>query len=355
MHCPNCGILLEQKMNFCYSCGFDLRTIVKKDKVPAVQDVSLGDSCISLSKLFDDSAEIVKLIVRYSVFSNLLDFFTNIEQIENEVQNGNSSSVDTLNYIFNFDATMLNHDFDISIYSKISNVTINAVNDNIEDLKSFNENYFSFFDSFRIDDDGEQRFAVELQSIARNDMSVYYMNLISKINSLKSHQNYWNSMVRKDKSEDLASFAQYFGGGALAAAMPIIGIPVLVGKYFSDKNKEHQNNDKIDEIDKIFKDLIVYLFDSVAVKAGDCLTRIEGIIDKRFASLKSTIDDGLNHLNGGSLETKSALELHLWNRLKKSVDELEKDDDTKSFFSGLLNENISSELKTLLKERYYGS
>ena len=220
-----------------------------------------------------------------------------------ELDGGEDSLLDAVSIFANYDFHNAMRDIEPRRMRGPAEEVMRCVNAFIEVFSNVSVRNRSLFEGLTV---GEQ----QIKSLADSMSSIIKKNIgadLSKMASYHSRVAARKSLLESNNKEDMAGLAQWFGAGALAVAMPVVGIPALAGKFFMGRSK----NEKIEQEWQALAEAHDAAIDLACDIAGEfeaIESDIEALLREKFVNLIQMSISSIQKNGGLSEEEWSGLE-----------------------------------------------
>lgn len=308
MFCPNCGTKSHDNAKFCYNCGFNLTPISDENsQIATRQSSSMGEKANNVFSIIKNKVSNALSSNDYSynveqyiddnviqqkvIFYILLPNFVNSNSYLNDLFQNHDNNIsdeeklesfkEAVNHILDLNIYEWKGDLEYDIFKSMCDSIIDDINSQTQQIIN-NHGLGNIFSNLIIEESSKFNFSNQIYQIFLQKVSNTYSSLLTGIQSLQSKKHIWNDINDSKVGDNVLSAVLNFAGGALAVANPLIGIPMLVGNFFRDKQKDKNTSQSaeiiFDEYDKLMN-----VYDDMAQKRINGIKEIQNIIGNKVS------------------------------------------------------------------------
>lgn len=344
MYCSECGHAALSNAKFCSNCGIKIQSL-QDNPYHENQDNSTYNNFINN---YDINISIKDYIcILKALTHTTMPAIANIEFEANKIRKTKISINYFIKHIEKIDTEEIFDDIELSSVKLLYLNAIKDINILIKFLTSLDgSNSEKYFSQFILDKEQTSlSLARDINTIIRQEMSRIYSSLASKISKIKSQQKVWNEITNGGTNDNIADFVQYLAGGALAVANPMIGIPMLVGRFLSGKSKKSKNQIFMESFARDCDDLINYCA-TAENKRLDTITQIRNLVENKFSKIFEHLIKSIDvYTHKSNSIDKNMVANFIFNTMKCDIKKISTDINSDWICDFILNEDISFELK----------
>lgn len=374
MFCPNCGVQSNDDAKFCYNCGYNLSNIPnRKNNVNIIpkgnqnQIANLNSPSSAVKKVdnyvpapYDYSYNVDAYTTDFTIINNILfyllmpnftqsngyldEIYSNLNENTPEKE-GREILKSGINHILDINVAEWRNDIELSFFKDISSSIIDDLNKQTRFIMDESTSSDIFLNLI-INDQAKANFANQLYLIFKQSIENTYSALLNSFQALQSKKHIWKEITDSSLWDTAGSLFLGFAGGALAAANPFVGVPLLLGSFFKDKHKEKTDSAAIDIIINDYQSSL-QLYDETAKKRIAAIDELRKLVyDKAGLALYQRNEMLKPYKNGRELSI--LYNNFIENNAKEIKDTIHNNPDLSFLLDWILEENISNKLRCLL-------
>lgn len=270
MFCMNCGTQLPDGAKFCMNCGTKMgdapapsAPVPSQAPAPApapspvpAQPAAMLNTPGDAGMLYtvEDFAALAKILFRIMVrrgtfpaLTALINSYVNATKIKDELERMR----ELIRLLADYDISELKKDLSFQPWNDMAQAAISSYNEDIEDLVP----QYAELQGFMLTEENGRMLAREMLDKAVQEMQLVYGSLFSELGHFAGRKTTY--LRELDASTDWGFIAKNVAGGAMAAFNPLIGIPMLLGSWFSESKKGTARGEMVDDIvlhlDRVYK------------------------------------------------------------------------------------------------------